>query len=662
LAQAILAQATAAATHPAASHPRPAVARRSILRLRLVWTSLTLRACRVELHSMPEATKFVKCFACSRACGKEGSTDVFRCGQGHEFSVCGQVCVAKFHAACEDVPSKIREGWERHEARRLNSRGGKEKRDMTCSKQGMASLPRSAKDQVKLMEEAEASGRRMCPQPSDEDRLLAPLCSCLISHAESSARRGGAVEDEDEEPSTATPSEEESPRAAEMPPELLDDDSLVLLQKDDEDEVAAPHPGKRKNPKARKEKVLIPLDGHLVANLSSLESQRTRSAASPARGLARSPSTTFKRDMVSPSPLLSSRPRSVPPSQSAKPSPPPRSPLGGRPAPASWPPEAKAPPELLKVSSSPAHKATSPAKAPSPKAADPPKAKASAKAVASSPKAEAPKGKAPSPKAEAPKVPVAKAGVMSGQVVPLAVSSGVFAVAVAGAGAGEGPPGSLASTQPAAPVSPVAAVASVPPVPAVPPPPPLPRGWKAVWCLAEEDYYFWQKSTGTVTWDLSLAAWLPAPSSQSAAEGPALALGECVCFSHYRQPGDDTGYLRLLRGDRVQVTWTDGVPGGWVHCTSLADSGHGYVPQGILVDSPPPVRRAISLGEGLVTLAEFSAPADQDGYLSVRPGDELVADHGTVDPSIWVYASRSRSAEGGQPVEKGWVPVCVLAP
>lgn len=135
-----------------------------------------------------------------------------------------------------------------------------------------------------------------------------------------------------------------------------------------------------------------------------------------------------------------------------------------------------------------------------------------------------------------------------------------------------------------------------------------------------------------------------------------------ICVQHWRPRQELTQMIRLLQGERLQVTWTDGNAGGWAYGSTLEDpSVTGYFPQDTLAEVEREARpRAV--GEAYGVLQRFDDPEEITGYLGIRPGDTVEVLYPMQKPYVWAYV-KLISLAGRDPAaaDRGWVPESVLS-
>jgi len=199
------------------------------------------------------------------------------------------------------------------------------------------------------------------------------------------------------------------------------------------------------------------------------------------------------------------------------------------------------------------------------------------------------------------------------------------------------------------------------------PPPRVPAGWKAVWSQEQEAYYFWHLATNDTTWEppevIEHAATPPLQEFVAATEAPDLQPAQpassakhYTCLQHWRPRADLQVCLRLLHGERLEVTWNDGQIGGWAFGYTLEDpSKEGYFPQDIFQPAKRPGCPR-HIGDHCHATEHFVAPEEVAGYVSVEQGDAVRVLHPSQDPFAWVYVERTGALQ-----ERGWLPDAVLA-
>jgi len=140
---------------------------------------------------------------------------------------------------------------------------------------------------------------------------------------------------------------------------------------------------------------------------------------------------------------------------------------------------------------------------------------------------------------------------------------------------------------------------------------------------------------------------------------------ERICTRHWRPLANVPNTIRLLHGERVQVTWVQGEADGWAWGRCLEDSSReGYFPWDVvaaLTHKP----RYRPVGEVCAVSDIFEAPQEIGGYLSICPGDMVQVMHPLEEPFVWAYVKRipqprgtHRHDDGAASV--GWIPECVL--
>lgn len=131
-----------------------------------------------------------------------------------------------------------------------------------------------------------------------------------------------------------------------------------------------------------------------------------------------------------------------------------------------------------------------------------------------------------------------------------------------------------------------------------------------------------------------------------------------TCSRHWRPKAEFAGCIRLLHGDCVCVTWTDGKAEGWAFGRVLDDqSREGYFPRAVIRELKHRELRPRALGERLSVLERFDTPEAVGGYVFVQPGDTLRLLYPMEEPYVWAYVER----EGLPGVsERGWVPTIVI--
>eukprot|EP00927_Polykrikos_kofoidii_P072280 TRINITY_DN68416_c0_g1_i1.p1 TRINITY_DN68416_c0_g1~~TRINITY_DN68416_c0_g1_i1.p1 ORF type:complete len:666 (-),score=73.17 TRINITY_DN68416_c0_g1_i1:153-2150(-) len=136
-------------------------------------------------------------------------------------------------------------------------------------------------------------------------------------------------------------------------------------------------------------------------------------------------------------------------------------------------------------------------------------------------------------------------------------------------------------------------------------------------------------------------------------------LGQRVCTRHWKPKAEAQGCLRLLQGERLEVTWAADDDGAWAYGHAVDDeTKRGYFPQSLLsVVTREPRQRA--LGERCLALQGFIAPDEIGGYLSIQRGDTLQVLHPLDFPYVWAYVGKV-GQHGMLPAESGWVPECTL--
>eukprot|EP00928_Gymnodinium_smaydae_P017218 TRINITY_DN16582_c0_g1_i1.p1 TRINITY_DN16582_c0_g1~~TRINITY_DN16582_c0_g1_i1.p1 ORF type:complete len:672 (+),score=170.15 TRINITY_DN16582_c0_g1_i1:82-2097(+) len=137
-------------------------------------------------------------------------------------------------------------------------------------------------------------------------------------------------------------------------------------------------------------------------------------------------------------------------------------------------------------------------------------------------------------------------------------------------------------------------------------------------------------------------------------------LGPRIVVRHW-QPRADVAHtcLRLMQGERVEVTWAAESAEGWAYGRAASSPGKdGYFPQAVLapIDWQPRQRQ---LGEKLRVRETFIAPEEVAGYLSVTRGDIVRVLHPLDEPFVWAYVGRL-CKDTDQTPENGWVPESVL--
>lgn len=151
-----------------------------------------------------------------------------------------------------------------------------------------------------------------------------------------------------------------------------------------------------------------------------------------------------------------------------------------------------------------------------------------------------------------------------------------------------------------------------------------------------------------------------------AKESNSCGLGLHISAKNFRpsmQPGLGD-CVRLLQGERVMVTWTDGQPAGWAYGYAVdTPRNEGYFPQAIAKEI---LRYAhpFDVGDQCTVESSFEAPEDISGYLPVERGDRLSVLYASEEPHVWVYCEIAEPFDGrpGTTDQRGWVPECLLTP
>lgn len=217
--------------------------------------------------------------------------EALRCGGGHRFSLCSAACADSLRRSCDSIVDKVDDAWRKKEGRRLESRSRGQIRRMAFSKESLSKLSRAAKEQVLRMDEAVAGSYLMCPEADHEISLLAPFCSHRLWHLE--VKGSPTVETNDacdsQDPVTSAsssttvlslPSEfpewqadgddlsSVPPTPTVRPEALVGEECLELLRRSDDEPVSPQRTTpKRKNGKAKKERVFVPLDSSFLMNV-----------------------------------------------------------------------------------------------------------------------------------------------------------------------------------------------------------------------------------------------------------------------------------------------------------------------------------------------------------------------------------------------------------
>lgn len=300
--------------------------------------------------------------------------EALRCGGGHRFSLCSAACADSLRQSCNSVVDKIDDAWRKKEGRRLESRSRGQIRRMAFSKESLGKLTRAAKEQVLRMDEAVTGSYLMCPEADHELSLLAPFCSHRLWHLENKGSPTLETNDacDSQDPVTSVSS---SMTVLSLPPEfpawqadgddlssvpptptvrpeaLVGEECLELLRRSD-DEPLSPQRStpKRKNGKAKKERVFVPLDSNFLMNVerAALRSlvvtdfgdAETQTPRTPLLG-ARMPSLQLEVGRKTVPPLPGARP---PPLQHLEARVPPATRASSRPPPLQSPPPSGAMP------------------------------------------------------------------------------------------------------------------------------------------------------------------------------------------------------------------------------------------------------------------------------------------------------------------------------
>lgn len=202
--------------------------------------------------------------------------------------------------------------------------------------------------------------------------------------------------------------------------------------------------------------------------------------------------------------------------------------------------------------------------------------------------------------------------------------------------------------------------------PTEPPPPRLPPDWKALWCEEHQAYYFWHVPTSKTTWDLPTldesSTKVGGTNGDTAAKKKSSKQGNAkVCNQHWQPPPDTESCIRVLKGESLVVTWTEGKPTGWAYGHLTANPNQaGYFPQAVLIE-PTRAPQKRSAGEVCEALEAFEPPEEVGGYLTVEPGEALRLLHPTEATSAWAYAEKVARPDGTQNRRSGWVPESVLS-
>lgn len=146
------------------------------------------------------------------------------------------------------------------------------------------------------------------------------------------------------------------------------------------------------------------------------------------------------------------------------------------------------------------------------------------------------------------------------------------------------------------------------------------------------------------------------PAVQAARSELRIQPGEYMCTRHWKASGEISSCLKLVHGERLQISWAELDPAGWAYGAPVSEPEKwGYIPQAILMPAPPALKRVAS-GQCFRILVLFEAPTDIGGYVSLRPGDEVVVEAAVEEPCVWAYVS----VVGTPTKAQGWAPLAVL--
>jgi len=136
--------------------------------------------------------------------------------------------------------------------------------------------------------------------------------------------------------------------------------------------------------------------------------------------------------------------------------------------------------------------------------------------------------------------------------------------------------------------------------------------------------------------------------------------GQYCCCRHWRPRDDLPECLRLIQGERMEVSWSEPSEDGWAYGFALEDSAHpGYFPQAVLrAPMRQPVPRIV--GEHISVANTFAEPEHISGYLPVTAGEIVRVLHPTQDPHVWVFVERVVPGPHGRR-EAGWIPEDLLS-
>lgn len=134
--------------------------------------------------------------------------------------------------------------------------------------------------------------------------------------------------------------------------------------------------------------------------------------------------------------------------------------------------------------------------------------------------------------------------------------------------------------------------------------------------------------------------------------------GEYVSRQHWHPPPEETTCIFLSHGERLSVSWTDGRPGGWAFGVSVTEpEKRGYCPQGAL-GPVPRLWKPLQPEDRLWAVEDYVPPPNVGGYLGLSLGDTVVVEFPVEEPCVWAYVSNLTSP---LPVPShGWVPLSVL--
>eukprot|EP00933_Yihiella_yeosuensis_P008420 TRINITY_DN113850_c0_g1_i1.p1 TRINITY_DN113850_c0_g1~~TRINITY_DN113850_c0_g1_i1.p1 ORF type:complete len:408 (-),score=80.61 TRINITY_DN113850_c0_g1_i1:184-1239(-) len=148
-------------------------------------------------------------------------------------------------------------------------------------------------------------------------------------------------------------------------------------------------------------------------------------------------------------------------------------------------------------------------------------------------------------------------------------------------------------------------------------------------------------------------------ASQQQAASASTPLGRYVCIRHWTPKAGIEGCLRIFRGERVDLLWSQG-ESGWAHVKFVAEDQVGYVPLDVL-QADKRIGKQRSEGEICRVLEPFDSPQEVGGFLSLAAGDQVRILSPVDEPCVWAYGERIHSQShpvGGK--ERGWLPEFVL--